>query len=243
MKLEQDPVGRVSTPLEPLVLVATLAMIPILILENDAKGGWKTFAFAANWAIWLVFAAEVIVIFAGAARRGAAARAHWLEIAVVVVTIPVFGRLLGSLRLLRLARLLRLMRASMIVGRALRAEKRLSSVETFRFLALITVFVVVIAGASEATFDSGDFPTIWSGVWWAVVTVTTVGYGDLYPRSVGGRLIGMLVMLVGIGFLSVLTATVASHFVKTDRSGGEAEILERLERIEEALAKLNAAAG
>jgi voltage-gated potassium channel len=219
-------------------LGATLAMIPILILETDAHGGWKTFAYVANWAIWIVFAVEVVLIFVGATRKGAAVRAHWLEIAVVVVTIPLFGRLLASLRLFRLTRLLRLVRASVIVSRAIRAERRISSGETFRLLALFTVFIVVVAGAAEATFDSGDFPTIWSGIWWAVVTVTTVGYGDLYPRSVSGRLIGMLVMFVGIGFLSVLTATVASFFVRTERSDGDGEILERLERIERALADL-----
>jgi voltage-gated potassium channel len=62
---------------------------------------------------------------------------------------------------------------------------------------------------------------IWDGIWWAVVTVTTVGYGDVYPRSVGGRIVAMIVMLFGIGFLSVLTATIASRFVQTDTAADE----------------------
>jgi len=123
-------------------------------------------------------------------------------------------------------RLLRLARASLIVGRAIRAERNLTSGTTLRLLALVTVFIVVVAGAAQSTFDAGDFPTVWDGVWWAVVTVTTVGYGDLYPKSVGGRLIGMVVMLVGIGFLSVLTATIASYFVKTERGSETGEILD-----------------
>src|SRR3954452_12659972 len=94
----QDDSGRVVTPLEPVVLLAALAMIPILVIETDARGGWKTFAFAANWLIWLVFAAEVAYIFTVAERRRAALKAHWLEIGVVVLTVPVFGRLLASIR-------------------------------------------------------------------------------------------------------------------------------------------------
>jgi voltage-gated potassium channel len=70
------------------------------------------------------------------------------------------------------------------------------------------------------------------------VTVTTVGYGDLYPKTVGGRVIGMLVMLTGIGFLAVLTATISSQFVKTERSDETSEILDTLHRIEEELNEL-----
>jgi voltage-gated potassium channel len=71
------------------------------------------------------------------------------------------------------------------------------------------------------------------------VTVTTVGYGDLVPTDTEGRLIGIVVMLLGIGFLSVLTATVASQFVKTDTSSDE--VLETLKRIEADVAELKSA--
>jgi voltage-gated potassium channel len=88
--------------------------------------------------------------------------------------------------------------------------------------------VVVIAGAAESLVDNGDFPTTWDGIWWAVVTVTTVGYGDRTPTSVQGRIVAMVVMLFGVGFLSVLTATVASRFVKTERDDETEAILEAL---------------
>ena len=60
-----------------------------------------------------------------------------------------------------------------------------------------------------------------------MVTVTTVGYGDLYPHTVAGRVIGIAVMLLGVGFLAVLTATVASHFVRVDEADSS-EILDTL---------------
>jgi voltage-gated potassium channel len=107
-----------------------------------------------------------------------------------------------------------------------------------RFAALVTVFIVVLAGAAQATFDAGDFHSMWDGVWWAVVTVTTVGYGDIYPHTVAGRFIGMVVMLAGIGFLSVLTATIASHFVKSDT--GSDDVLDALHRLEAEIAELKA---
>jgi voltage-gated potassium channel len=167
-----------------------------------------------------------------------AVRYHWLEVAIVFLTIPLLGKYLAGFRFFRL---LRLTRAAAVIARAIRAERRLTSASTFRLVALITVFVVVIAGAAQAEFDSGDFPTWWDGMWWAVVTVTTVGYGDLYPETVAGRVIAMGLMLVGIGFISVLTAAVATRFIQTDTQSDE--VLETLHRIEADIAELKAKVG
>lgn len=239
MKWEQSESGRVRTPLEPVVLAATLALIPVLIIEADAEpGAWLTVAEIANWLIWLLFAAELIFVVIVANRRWAAVRAHWLDVLLVVMTPPFFGSFLSSLRLARLARLLRLIRAGVVVGRALQAERSLMSRQAFRPIALITVFIVVVAGGAQATFNADEFDSVWDGVWWAVVTVTTVGYGDLYPTDVEGRIIGIAVMLVGIGFLSVLTATIASRFVKEDADSDQAEILASLRRLEADVAEL-----
>jgi voltage-gated potassium channel len=84
--------------------------------------------------------------------------------------------------------------------------------------------------------DTHDFPDVWDGVWWAVVTVTTVGHGDSYPTTVAGRLLAMALMIVGIGFISVLTATIASSFVSQD--GRQDELVETLRSIERRLAAL-----
>lgn len=238
--LEQDQSGRVRTPLEPLVLVATLAMIPVLILESDANGPWHEGAVVANWLIWVVFAVEFAVIVIGAPRRKAALRAHWLDELIVVFTIPIFGQFLSSLRFLRLARLLRFLRLGAVVARAARAERSLTSGATLRLAVLITFFLVVVGGAAEAAFDAGEFHSVWDGIWWATVTVTTVGYGDLVPHTVSGRLIGILVMFVGIGFVAVLTATVASEFVKNDQSDDNKQILAELEGLRRELGELRA---
>jgi voltage-gated potassium channel len=80
-------------------------------------------------------------------------------------------------------------------------------------------------------------------MWGAIVTATTGGYGDLYPKTVASRVVAMLLMLVGIGFISVLTAAVASVFVKTDRQDEHARITEALARIEAELAEVKTRLG
>jgi voltage-gated potassium channel len=241
---EQLASGRVVHRFESVVLIATLALIPILIVENESKSqAWREAATVANWLIWIVFALEIAFVLTVAPRKAAALRAHWLDLTIVVVTTPLFGRFLSSLRLVRLARLLRLLRLTAVLTRILQRERSITSATTFRFVGLLTVLVVVVSGAVESLVDTHDFPTLWDGIWWSVVTVTTVGYGDIYPTSVGGRLIAMLVMLVGIGFLSVLTATIASQFVRTDQGSENDEVLRALSRIETELAELKGRLG
>jgi voltage-gated potassium channel len=238
---EQGESGRVHTPLEPVVLAATLALIPVLILEADAtSAGWQRFARVANWIIWAIFATELGAILVVATRKKAALRAHWLDVAIVVLTIPLVGQ---ALSWLRLARFIRLARFGVIISRALQAEKRLTSGDSLRIAAILTLAAVVVAGAAQSAVDAGEYATLWDGVWWAVVTVTTVGYGDLYPTTVQGRLIGIILMFVGIGFLSLLTAAIASRFVKQERSDEHVEVMDALRQLQADMAELKSHTG
>src|SRR5689334_11591136 len=67
---------------------------------------------------------------------------------------------------------------------------------------------VVVFGVLERIVDPKTFHSIWSGMWWAVETVTTVGYGDIVPDQTGGRLIGAFLMLGGLSLLAVVTAAI-----------------------------------
>src|SRR4029077_9866106 len=80
-------------------------------------------------------------------------------------------------------------------------------------IVVATVIVVVTGGVLMRVLDHREYPNIGRGLWWAMQTVTTVGYGDVTPRTVSGRIIAAGVMLWGIAFLAILIAAITSTFV------------------------------
>jgi voltage-gated potassium channel Kch len=111
-------------------------------------------------------------------------------------------------------------------------------------IATASTVMTVVAGLLMTVLDSETFPSIGSGLWWAVQTVTTVGYGDVIPTSLAGRVVAALVMLLGIGFLTVITASITSTFVSRSRhepSGADAAMAEQLRQLDTRLERIEAA--
>jgi voltage-gated potassium channel len=114
-------------------------------------------------------------------------------------------------------------------------------------IATVSTVMTVGAGVLMTIVDHDNFDSIGPGLWWAAQTVTTVGYGDDVPTSFAGQLLAVLVMLLGVAFVTVVTASITSSFVERSRRDREPsaaetasaeqlrELNERLERIEAAL--------
>ena len=110
-------------------------------------------------------------------------------------------------------------------------------------IASATIAITIAAGAVMTVLDRENYPTIGSGLWWAVQTTTTVGYGDNVPTTYAGRLLAALVMLFGIGFLTIITAAITSTFVSRSRlepadSDAETSLAEQLRQINARLERI-----
>jgi voltage-gated potassium channel Kch len=91
---------------------------------------------------------------------------------------------------------------------------------------IVTATAIVVAGSGVLMrfVDHDEYSNIWVGMWWALQTVTTVGYGDVTPTHVSGRIVGAFVMLYGIAFLTIIIAAITSTFVA--RAESERELAE-----------------
>ena len=132
-----------------------------------------------------------------------------------------------------------------------RTARAIASRRVFPYLATVTVLIAVGVGILVRLIAPKDFDSFGEGIWWAVVTLGTVGYGDVVPSTPWGRVVGGLVIILGVTFLAFLTATVTSMFVSNEQRGqaealdaareeGEEEIRALLRRLDERLAAIEA---
>jgi hypothetical protein len=123
-------------------------------------------------------------------------------------------------------------------------RKPLTAGRAARLIAFATVSVTIVGGILIHWADERNFPTIGRGLWWAVQTVTTVGYGDAVPTTTTGQLVAAIVMVVGIAFIAVTTAAITSMFIEAARRrfrGSETDALaQRLDQISANLAAIEA---
>jgi voltage-gated potassium channel len=111
-------------------------------------------------------------------------------------------------------------------------------------IASIWLVAVVAFGIIERIADPGTFPSVWLAFWWALQTVTTVGYGDVVPGQTSGKVLASILMLGGLAFLSIVTATITSAFIARRqaemRETGEDPVIQRLDQISSRLDKVDA---
>ncbi len=215
--------------LDGSVILAAVATVPIIVLQTS--GRTSPAIVTIDWVIWAIFAIDLTAGVAGGRRP----RFHRVLGAVIVVTsFPLLPDLLSTTRLIRLTRLFRLVRVVAVVGRAVPALRATVGRTGFLYLAG-SVLLIVIAGAGILTIVEPETAGFWSAVWWALVTTTTVGYGDIAPVSLPGRVIAVVLMVCGISLIAALSASIAAYFVGSDSDERLRRIETRLEWIEQEL--------
>jgi voltage-gated potassium channel len=190
-------------------------VIAIVVVTTDVNGSTSIVLVGTLFALWAILLTEYLVRLVITPDRRGYLKRRWVEPATVAVPALQPWHLIGIERM-----------GLLLQEAELRVETVLRHHSLFRVLiaAAATLFLgawlVLLFEEKAKGSNIHSYP---DALWWAVVTVTTVGYGDRFPVSEGGRVVAVILMLLGIGLIGVLTATVASVFVKehTDASREE----------------------
>lgn len=245
MRRDGEALQRFERATELPLLVLALAMVPLLVLPLlvGLPAGVEAAFEAADWLVWAVFAVDYLVRLALAPDRRRFLRREWPDLVIVVIPFLRPLRLARSARALRVLRLVRVAAVLSEVGQ----EGRRLLVRHHLHHALLAIGVVVAASAviGFAVEDQagGTIDSFGDALWWAVATVTTVGYGDTYPVTPAGRGIGAFLMVTGITLFGVLTANLAAFLVERDEPADQPrreadEVLRRMAALEAKLDRL-----
>jgi voltage-gated potassium channel len=227
----------------PLVVLAVVFLaVLILPLAHPVSTAVARTLDAANLSIWAAFAANYLFLLWLSLDRRRYLRTHILDLLVVVLP---FMRPFRLLRLIAIVATTTRRAGGRVVQRV--------TVFTVCMAVLIAAVSAVVVYDAEKDAPGGNISTLGDGLWWALSTVTTVGYGDKYPVTPTGRLMALLLMVTGIALVGTLTAAVAAWFVHVVRSSSqqatapllaaEVDLSEQISDMSESLAALRAELG
>ena len=170
----------------------------------------QTLIEIVQWVCWSAFAIDLLVGISTATSKSNYLKHHLLDVAAVLLPF------LRPLRLMRVLSFGGLVIQKVAIGRqfAITMKVAIASI----FIAYVAAVQVTI---SERGVEGSNIKNFGDGLWWAVTTVTTVGYGDRFPVTTEGRLLAVLLMLAGISLVGVITASVASWFVRMSQNDVE----------------------
>jgi voltage-gated potassium channel len=170
-----------------------------------------------DWLVWGFFLFETLLITSLVNDKPRYLATNWLNLIIIAVGLPILWDGKTEIAALRTLRLFLVLPLLLGVSKTLR---RFLSRNQLGVTLLVALFIIVAAGILIAGIDPA-IDNIWDGFWWAWVTVTTVGYGDIVPTSMPGRIFGGVLILFGLGLFSLITANISAFLLSKE----EAELL------------------
>jgi voltage-gated potassium channel len=193
---------------------------------------------ADNFVCVLFFADFLVSLYSAPNRWSYFLRWGWLDLLSSVPAINAF-RVTRAARVLRVLRVIRGIRATKVLTQFI-VNRRAES--AFLAVSLLSLLLVVVSSIAILQFEGAPGSNISSAedaVWWALETITTVGYGDRYPVTDGGRLIATFLMVFGVGVFGTLSGFVASWFLKPEQEKLDSELATLIAEIRELRKRLD----
>lgn len=191
--------------------VCILALVSVGFSLADLSGTLASDMIVLDNIIYGFFLTEYIIRLLSAANKKEFFKNNLLDLIAIIPFSSAFRifRAFKTARILKLARLLKTTRLLALFGRVIAKANKFLNTNGFKYMLLLSFVMVGIGGVCISFAEGMSIP---DGLWWAFVTATTVGYGDISPSTLYGRIIACLLMICGIGMIGSLTSTITAFF-------------------------------
>lgn len=190
--------------------MVVLSFISIYFAWIDYSNSLQPWQYYIDVIIWGIFVIDYIYRIVKADNKKHFFRTNIFDLLAILPFNSAF-RAFRSLKLLRLLKLTKMTKLIALVGRIYKKTKGFFKTNGFQYMLLLSTVMILIAGVLISFFEG---MTLQNGIWWAFVTITTVGYGDISPNTLAGRIIACVLMVMGIGLLGSLTSAITTYFIK-----------------------------
>ncbi len=216
----------------PVMLVSLMALIKWYYAQKGVISDHHGYLF--DLLVWGVFVTEVAILSYMVDDKWHYWRCNWLNVLIVISGI---GLLWGASLQSAVLRAIRILLLLGLAGHLLRSWRTILAKNQLGYTMLVSMMFVVISGILVSIIDP-NIETPVQGIWWAWVTITTVGYGDVVPSSMAGKFFAGILILTGIGLFALLTANISAFLVEKDEDEEQLKIIQKLNEITDRLERI-----
>ena len=191
------------------ILIVIFCILSIALAVIDLQRGLSPVEKRLDWIIYGLFVVDYIVRLALSGEKRTFVRESVFDLLAIIPYSSLF-RAFRLIRFFRVLKFVKLFRVAMLSGRAISRLKDFLNTNGFKYVLCLSGGAILVSAFGMMYVEGMRFK---DALWWAFVTATTVGYGDLSPASSGGRVIAAVLMMVGIGLIGSLTSSITSFFL------------------------------
>ncbi len=202
--------------------ILSLAVAIILILELTLDLNKKTLNifYRIDFFIWIIFVIDYFKRLYKSRNKKKFIKRHIIDLISIIPLYTIFTifRTLNILKISRVSRIANLSKVIRIFGVFKISKENLEifiNTNNFNYTLLIALIVIVGSSTMLSLIEKISF---FDSLWWSIVTVTTVGYGDIYPKTLPGKIVATILMFTGIGLIGSLTSTISTYFINKEKN-------------------------
>lgn len=201
--------------------ICILAVISVIFAIVDITNGLPDYVKIIDQIIYIIFVIDYFTRFIASNNKKEFIKKNIFDLIAIIPVNSAFRafkafKAFRLVKITKLAKLSKLSRLFTVSSRLLSKCQRFLNTNGFKYIIIVSCMLIVVGGTLISFFEGMSFT---DGIWWAFVTTTTVGYGDISPSTGAGRVIACILMITGIGLIGSLTSSITSYFMNDNNSG------------------------